>query len=554
MTTNKSLGRLSSRIEVSPRILEQTTSESLVSLRGQTRDYRGISREENVIVDFQRVSQDSDLIEIADIADKLEDTRVSRAFRRVYEARQGDGSSNIASLPSAPDAIHAYLADGAIDGWLYYRGADEYLHPFLVTKIEVSDPNTRRDERPSLMISGIVAGTDQTQRNGKVQSVSGVARHIDSASVSRRKPRDVLDSMGLVKEDEEIRSDYLARAERFREVRKTYFSEVFVATDAVPTQIGDWRANSDPLNGKVIHDMHQSECSDAVVSEKSLITGEIVEVPVLTSIRVFDLKRHQKYWVNTADLKLYEYDSSIKDRIVLPETHRDILDVLTTDISMFTADVVDGKSSGNVILCRGIPGVGKTLTAEIYSEIIRRPLYSIHSGSLGATAEAVRNNLEIIFKRVKHWNAVLLLDEADVFVLSRGENIVQNAIVAEFLRTLEYFSGLMFMTTNRADDIDDAILSRAAAIIRYDKPEHDELVQVWKLFLDLNRESNEKSQLSDSEIEEVTQRLPGLTPRDIKMLLRLALRVAIRDDKPLTPDTLVQVAKFRGHEVVAKKS
>ena len=58
-----------------------------------------------------------------------------------------------------------------------------------------------------------------------------------------------------------------------------------------------------------------------------------------------------------------------------------------------------------------------------------------------------------------------LLDEADVFVLERGLDLVQNAIVAEFLRTLEYFDGLLFLTTNRMNGVDEAILARCAAVI-----------------------------------------------------------------------------------------
>jgi hypothetical protein len=33
--------------------------------------------------------------------------------------------------------------------------------------------------------------------------------------------------------------------------------------------------------------------------------------------------------------------------------------------------------------------VGKTLTAEVYSEIIRRPLYRVHSGQLGLNVAAM---------------------------------------------------------------------------------------------------------------------------------------------------------------------
>ncbi|NED68046.1 AAA family ATPase, partial [Streptomyces sp. SID10244] len=105
------------------------------------------------------------------------------------------------------------------------------------------------------------------------------------------------------------------------------------------------------------------------------------------------------------------------DKLVLPDDQRELLNILTTDISVFTGDIIDGKSAGNVILAMGRPGVGKTLTAEVYAEATGRPLYSIHSGSLGVTAELVRKNLEVIFDRAKRWDAVLLLDEADVFVM-----------------------------------------------------------------------------------------------------------------------------------------
>ena len=46
-----------------------------------------------------------------------------------------------------------------------------------------------------------------------------------------------------------------------------------------------------------------------------------------------------------------------------------------------------------------------------------------------------------------------------------------NAVVGVFLRVLEYFNGLLFLTTNRVDDIDEAIVSRCIALIRYHAPD-----------------------------------------------------------------------------------
>src|SRR5699024_4638088 len=150
----------------------------------------------------------------------------------------------------------------------------------------------------------------------------------------------------------------------------------------------------------------------------------------------------------------YVYDSELKDKLVLPEDQRALLDILTSDISVFTGDIIEGKSAGNVILARGRPRVGQTLTAEVYAEVIGKSLYSIYTGSLGSTADLVRQNLEEMFARARRWDAVLLLDEADVFVLERGSELAQNAIVADFLRTLEYSDGLLSLPTNRIHGVD----------------------------------------------------------------------------------------------------
>ena len=152
----------------------------------------------------------------------------------------------------------------------------------------------------------------------------------------------------------------------------------------------------------------------------------------------------------------------------------------------------------------------------------------------------IEKNLRKIFLLAKRWGCVLLLDEADVFVMRRGTNIEQNAIVAEFLRTLEYFDGLLFMTTNRPDDIDDGILQRCAAIIKYDAPTPAHAAAIWRVMANQFGED-----INDEFIEELVVNFPGITPRDIKMLFRLALRVARAASKPLSIAVFRECAMFR---------
>lgn len=64
------------------------------------------------------------------------------------------------------------------------------------------------------------------------------------------------------------------------------------------------------------------------------------------------------------------------------------------------------------------------------------------------------------------WKAVLLLDEADVYLESRERgDLTRNSLVSIFLRALEYFQGLLFLTTNRVGTFGDALISRIHIII-----------------------------------------------------------------------------------------
>jgi hypothetical protein len=100
----------------------------------------------------------------------------------------------------------------------------------------------------------------------------------------------------------------------------------------------------------------------------------------------------------------------------------------TTDLNQ---DIIRGKGSGLVILLHGVPGVGKTATAEAVAQANKKPLFVITCGDLGFTPNAVENTLKDIFRLAHLWECVLLLDEADIF-LSRREtsDLKRNALVS----------------------------------------------------------------------------------------------------------------------------
>jgi hypothetical protein len=57
---------------------------------------------------------------------------------------------------------------------------------------------------------------------------------------------------------------------------------------------------------------------------------------------------------------------------------------------------------------------------------------------------------------------VLLIDEADVFLEKRTlTDVHRNALVSVFLRLLEYYEGILFLTTNRVATVSIFSLSRS---------------------------------------------------------------------------------------------
>jgi SpoVK/Ycf46/Vps4 family AAA+-type ATPase len=136
----------------------------------------------------------------------------------------------------------------------------------------------------------------------------------------------------------------------------------------------------------------------------------------------------------------------------------------------------------------------------------------------------VERELNSILELVARWNAILLLDECDVFLEARSTHeLERNKIVSIFLRTLEYYEGIMFMTTNRVEDIDAAFQSRIHVSIEYPDLTAASRRTIWANFLD---GSTIKSSLTESDIAELAEL--KLNGRQIKNVLKTAQLLAAR--------------------------
>lgn len=147
-------------------------------------------------------------------------------------------------------------------------------------------------------------------------------------------------------------------------------------------------------------------------------------------------------------------------------------------------DLVRGKGKGLIILLHGAPGVGKTSTAECVADYTHKPLFPITCGDIGETAKEVEQNLEQNFSLAHRWDCVLLLDEADVFLQARDkEDMRRNSVVSVFLRVLEYYSGILFLTTNKVGHFDEAFKSRIHVSLYYPQLDEKSSLQIWEMNL-----------------------------------------------------------------------
>ena len=189
--------------------------------------------------------------------------------------------------------------------------------------------------------------------------------------------------------------------------------------------------------------------------------------------------------------------------LVLPDDRKHLLQSLVEAHHQEVGfdDFFKGKGHGLVVDLFGPPGVGKTFSAEATSEYVRSPLYVVGGGDLGTTAASLDTALERIFDVATAWKAIVLIDEADVFLEQRSlHDLERNAMVAvlyvEFLSrsltlpltnansiSVEYYRGILFLTTNRVKAFDEAFLSRIHVALHFSELTQESKEQVWAAFI-----------------------------------------------------------------------
>lgn len=264
---------------------------------------------------------------------------------------------------------------------------------------------------------------------------------------------------------------------------------------------------------------------------------------------------NEKKWIKlfVDDIHPVSWNTKAFERLVLPPRTKDLVRALVTvrtseravkqglGVTGKRTDITSGQGNGLIMLMHGGPGTGKTLAAESVVEIAKMPLYRVTCGDVGSNTEAVEKHLNTVLHLGRAWNCVLLLDEADVFLEARSmSDLKRNSLVSIFLRILEYYDGILILTSNRVGLFDEAFKSRIQVTLHFENPNRPARKKIWQNFLDMLEEDEQ-----DVNFDEIKLRLDDLAGKDlngrqIRNVLTTARQLAIFRKERLDYDHLEQ--------------
>lgn len=219
-----------------------------------------------------------------------------------------------------------------------------------------------------------------------------------------------------------------------------------------------------------------------------LMSGRIILQPEIVHLLFFGEKLKPKFGPN---FPAQEVTTKMewKDLVVNETTHYQIHQIklwlkhqnqLRHDWGM-AKQIAPGYRS----LFYGSSGTGKTLTATLLGKEFGKDVYRINlSQVVSKYIGETEKNLEKIFIQAENKDWILLFDEADALFGKRTQtkssnDKYANQEVSYLLQRVENFNGLVILTSNFKNNIDDAFLRRFNSIIHFNKPTAEERLQLW---------------------------------------------------------------------------
>lgn len=135
------------------------------------------------------------------------------------------------------------------------------------------------------------------------------------------------------------------------------------------------------------------------------------------------------------------------------------------------------REKGLMLLLDGGPGTGKTFAATCIAETVKSPILSDTIGIRDSSS--VERKLSKMFQLAQRWRAILVIENAEAFLTQRSKNEAGFSAVALAIRAMDSYTGILILTTSRAEDLDGAILSYTDLAINFPPLQGEQQQKVW---------------------------------------------------------------------------
>lgn len=489
---------------------------------------------------------------------------ISTVYQKLIDLNklvQSDTSLVVSSLQTLEAALKKYIETSPMR-WIFLELQDKTLVPFYVNGIKYI-ASYGRDEVARVMMHLVYEGPDGSLKGRSLnffkEDLQTIFEEGTEGEVKGKgaKVSTICKHKNIFLGTEDLYTRYKAQIELFSRLKGTTGQLLTAIPNAIAcyATTSTWREETtfdkykitgtedsrpclitddndeETIKSSYFYSWYRDMSSkhESAISGSFWGTGFNHSIPIHPRVKCFDFSMRSHCMMHVDYIEIKSYAENLRDKLVLPDNDKIFIDMLMESSKVKLNDIVSGKAGGVTILSTGTPGTGKTLTAEVYAEEVRKPLYSVQCSELGVDPEKLEKNLAKVLRRAERWKAILLLDEADVYIRERGEDIQHNAIVGVFLRVLEYYSGILFMTTNKLEsNIDDAIISRCTAHLRYKNFSGALLKQGWEVL-----STQFEVDLTKKDIEQLCKKWENISGRSIKNLLKLTRKYAsAKKEKP----------------------